>query len=260
MAEDLPVADVISWDAQNFFVRYPICGGPHRHGTSGNYPSRNTRVAHCPPILGLPHQYQICFPFDTTTGRVAYWIHKEKKPFFTVGAEPEQNEVSELAEALESQLDIGSGDESLILLESGTEERTISVQMEGDEDISWTIKTIVTALSNSVLGEERGVRRFLDTSAETEILVMVKDGHGNTLLSMVAAERHPCMLTLFLDRGARINSRNKKGRTPLMEAALWGRFENTRILLARGADKEAKDREGRKAIDFTSQSEKNAEE
>ena len=68
------------------------------------------------------------------------------------------------------------------------------------------------------------------------------------------------MVTLFLDRGARINNRNNKGRTPLMEAALWGRFENTQILLARGADKEAKDREGRKAIDFTSQSDVNAEE
>ena len=220
MAESLLVADVVSWDAQNVFVRCPICGGPHRHGTRGKYPSRNTRVANCPPTLGLPHQYQIRFPFDTTTGRVAYWIHKEKKRFFTVGAEPDPEEVSELAEALESQLDIGSGDEPLILLESGTEERRISIQIEGDEDISWTEKTIDTAVSNSVLGEEKEVRRFLATSADAEILVMGKDGHGNTLLSMVAAERHPYMVTLFLDHGARINNRNNKGRTPLMEAAL----------------------------------------
>lgn len=44
----------------------------------------------------------------------------------------------------------------------------------------------------------------------------------DTVLSMVAAERYPRMVILFLDHGARINSRNDQGRTPLMEAALWG--------------------------------------
>ena len=172
MAENLPVADVVSWDAQNVFARCPICGGLHRHGTSGSYSSTNTRAAHCPPTFGLPHRYQIRFPFDTTTRRVAYWIHKERKRFFTVGAEPDPEEVSELAEPLESQLDIGSGDESLILLESGIEERTVSIQIEGNDHISWTEKTIVTAVSNSVLGEEREIRRFLATSADAEVLVM----------------------------------------------------------------------------------------
>lgn len=58
----------------------------------------------------------------------------------------------------------------------------------------------------------------------------------------------------------RENNRNKKGQTPLMEAALWGRAENVGILLAAGADKDMKDREGRRAIDFTTQSEENKEE
>lgn len=77
---------------------------------------------------------------------------------------------------------------------------------------------------------------------------------------MVAAERYPRMVTLFLNHGARINSRNDQGRTSLMEAALWGRAGNVMILLARGADQEMKDRKGCKAIDCITRSEENTGE
>ncbi len=75
-------------------------------------------------------------------------------------------------------------------------------------------------MGNSVLGEERQVKRFFATSADAEILVIDKDGYGNTLLSMVAVRKQLYIITLFLDRGARINNRNDKERTPLIEAAL----------------------------------------
>ncbi len=116
------------------------------------------------------------------------------------------------------------------------------------------------AVSNSIWGEKEEVRNFLAISVDAEILVLGKDDYGNTVLSMVAAERHPQMVTLLPDHGARINSRNQKGRTPLMEAALWGRAEIVSILLARGADREMKDRKGRKAIDLARQIQENAEE
>ena len=88
-------------------------------------------------------------------------------------------------------------------------------------------------MSNSVLGEDREVRRFLAISADAEIMVMDKDDYRNTLLSMVAAERYSRIIILFLDRRAQINSRNNIERTSLMEAALWGRFENTRDSLSK---------------------------
>ena len=95
-----------------------------------------------------------------------------------------------------------------------------------------TEKSIVTAVRDSILGEKQEVRRFLATSADAEILLIGKDSHGNLLLFMVTAERYPRMVTLFLDRGAQSNSQNNAGRTPLMEAALGDRFENSRTLLA----------------------------
>lgn len=124
MAENPPVAEIISWSEQDIFVRCPFCGGSH---TNDKYPSKNTRVANCPPVSDLPYQYQISFPFDVASRRVAYWIDKEKKRFVAVGAEPEPelklepNQISMLIQAVESHLSI---DEPLILLESGTEEIT----------------------------------------------------------------------------------------------------------------------------------------
>ncbi|MCJ1336972.1 hypothetical protein MMC09_002250 [Bachmanniomyces sp. S44760] len=77
---------------------------------------------------------------------------------------------------------------------------------------------------------------------------------------MVAGESHLFWVSLVSDRGARINNRDNQGRIALMAAVLRGRLENPRIVLAREADKEAKDGEGRKTIDFTSQSDKNVGE
>ena len=67
------------------------------------------------------------------------------------------------------------------------------------------------------------------------------------------------MVNFFLDHGARINSRNDQGRTPLIEAALWGRAGNSIIPLATGAGQELKDRKGCKTIDFTTRSEEHME-
>ena len=248
-----------------------MCRGTHNHQsdqTGGNYPSGITRVAHCPPKPGFPGQYELNFPFNTKTERLAFWIDKGNRRFYAVGAGPEPDQDLELAEALRSQLnvsqlnvDCGVDEDRSILLKSGTEELSLGSLGGGDEETtSWTVNSIVLATSNSVLGKEQDVRSFLTSSAEAEILVLGKDGEGNSLLTMIAAEVYPRMVTLFLDQGAMINSRNNSGRSPLMEAALWGRFENAKILLDRGADKEVRDMKGRKAIDFVLKNDVDAEE
>ena len=180
-----------------------------------------------------------------------------------MGVEPEPEEISDLADALDSQLRVHDDDEApSTLLESGTEEETLSIVNDATgEEISWAQKTITAAVSHSVLGHEGAVRQVLYASTDAHLLASGKGYYGDTVLSMVAVERYPRMVTLFLDHGARINSRNDQGRTLLMEAALWGRAGNVMILLARGADQEMKDRKGCKAIiDFTTRSEESTEE
>lgn len=175
---------------------------------SGNYPSRDTRAAHCPPILDLPDRYQLRFPFDNAAGVVGYWIYKQKERFYAVGVEPEPDEISDLADALDSQLRVHDDDEApSTLLESGTEEETLSIVNDATgEEISWTQKTITAAVSHSVLGHEGEVRQVLYTSTDARLLVSDKGYHGDTVLSIVVAERYPRMVTLFLDHGARIRA------------------------------------------------------
>ena len=78
-------------------------------------------------------------------------------------------------------------------------------------------------MSHSDLCLEGEVRQVLNTSTDPHLLVSGKGYYGVTVLSMVAGERHLRMVTLFLDHGACIDSRNDQGRTPLIEVALWGR-------------------------------------
>lgn len=49
-------------------------------------------------------------------------------------------------------------------------------------------------------------------------------------------------------------------RSPLIEAALWGRPENTKIFLGNGADTTIKDREGHTAVHFATPHATNSKE
>jgi ankyrin repeat protein len=55
----------------------------------------------------------------------------------------------------------------------------------------------------------------------------------------------------LLDLGARIDDRDARGRTPLMIAAEGGHAGIADLLLARGADPELKDKDGKRAADLT---------
>ena len=60
------------------------------------------------------------------------------------------------------------------------------------------------------------------------------------------------VMTLFLDHGARIDDQDNRGRTALMIAAELNHAAAVDLLLARGADKSLKDKQGKTAGDLTS--------
>ena len=61
-----------------------------------------------------------------------------------------------------------------------------------------------------------------DKSSNRSRLIYEKDRAGDTALSMTAAKGHDEVVKFLLEKGAKIDTMNKKGRTPLMEAALCG--------------------------------------
>ena len=60
------------------------------------------------------------------------------------------------------------------------------------------------------------------------------------------------IMTLFMDRGARLDDQDNRGRTALMIAAELNHAAAVDLLLARGADKTLKDKQGKTAGDLTS--------
>lgn len=51
-------------------------------------------------------------------------------------------------------------------------------------------------------------------------------------------------MTDLLDSGANVNERDDQGETSLHHAARWGRGDEAKLLLDRGADSNAKDKTG----------------
>ena len=68
---------------------------------------------------------------------------------------------------------------------------------------------------------------------------------GLTALHLAATMAHEDMVSLLIERGADVNSRDHAGSTPLHHAASGGNKAVVELLIAKGADVNAKDSKGR---------------
>lgn len=89
--------------------------------------------------------------------------------------------------------------------------------------------------------------------------VAVNAVYGNDLMALMWAAGHAndvpepdglATVKLLLDRGARIDDADNRGRTALMIAAELGHAEIVDLLLARGARRERTDKDGKRAADL----------
>jgi ankyrin repeat protein len=85
--------------------------------------------------------------------------------------------------------------------------------------------------------------------------------YGNDLTALMWAAGHSAeagvndvveVMTLFIERGARLDEQDNRGRTALMIAAELDHAAAVDVLLAHGADKSLKDKQGKTAGDLTS--------
>jgi hypothetical protein len=72
---------------------------------------------------------------------------------------------------------------------------------------------------------------------------------GATPLSMAAWQGHVEAVELLIANGAEVNARNRNGATPLHGAAFFGQAESVRVLIEHGADANARNRNGERAAD-----------
>ncbi|EOO03073.1 putative tpr domain-containing protein [Phaeoacremonium minimum UCRPA7] len=111
--------------------------------------------------------------------------------------------------------------------------------------------------SDCILNDLCGVAFLLQTFKD-DSFVSYRDESGVNCIALAAVEGHGQMIQFLHDKGGDLNNSDNRGRTPLMEAALWGRVKAVDILLERDADTRAKDRKGRRAYFYSRPSKKTA--
>ena len=128
-------------------------------------------------------------------------------------------------------------------------------------DPTFEMKRIEHVNSQMIMfGNVDYVREYLDSSPEKHLLIHGINTDGKTALQYAACEKYPAIVKLLVERGADPNHQDKEARTPLMEATLWGGYENVEHLLENGANKELIDNDSLKAIDLATPSDQNEEE
>jgi ankyrin repeat protein len=94
------------------------------------------------------------------------------------------------------------------------------------------------------------VTLLLEQGAELE----TKDSSGRTLLSWAAGRGHREPVTLLLEKGAELETKDNSGRTPLSWAAgSWNGAEMVKLLLEKGAELETKDNSGRTPLSWAAE-------
>src|SRR5690242_20517611 len=261
---NIPSAPVQRWNAQTVSVQCPFCTNIHTHGWS-TY-SCIMRAPHCDnhPATSYP-SYRFVYPFSTHEGTVAYEIDKSAGCYVALGAKAIARDVEPLEEMLNGlnlDVDRKTWDQSTEMITIGMEDETFwrLHQVFGGED-TFILKRLDHVVSRMIThGDSKYVEDFILTSPEAKLLLLGTNQHGRSALHLAACEKYPAVVKLLLDHGAKPNARDKDGRTPLMEAALWGRIDNINYLLGHGTNRKLRDIHGYQAADFAKSSSRNDEE
>ncbi|KAK1064006.1 hypothetical protein LTR74_009073 [Friedmanniomyces endolithicus] len=114
--------------------------------------------------------------------------------------------------------------------------------------------------SHCILNETRELE-VLCRSCPNDQLIDAMDEEGNTGILLAAVEEHGLNTVQWLqEHGGSISQATHYGRTPLMEAALWGRLEIVLYLTEQEIDLGIHDGNGMQAADLTADTPRNRRE
>lgn len=276
------LAFVREWNASTVRVYCPFCLRTHTHGLGSldfehdspwNASLKRRRAPHCGH---LSDDYQMCFPFeDAAQDRGCSWfIDKREHKFVTVGLPAEIELESYFVKECNGSEDQDSGS---VAGSDSTESKDDpagslasafqSTPTIEDVDLTDFYKQEMADprqrkswfVSHCILGETGQIKHMLQLYREDRLFDK-RDRYGDDIMSLVAMEGHVCAMELLHEAGAGVSNVNARGRTPLMEAALWGRDDAVKFLLGKGADPWQKDCKDRTALDLAQDTNSNRNE
>ena len=268
-SRNVAAAPVQRWNFCGVSIQCPLCTKIHTHGFGGGYDS----------VFGAPHcdhdlspslpSYRFAYPFSTREGSVAYEIDKTNGYFVASGVKALQSEAELLEKGFDGlsldanrSPDSKSWEEASEMITTGLEDMIFQNLHGcfGGED-AFNSKRLDYVVSRMVTsGDFDYMDDYLRTSPEANLFLFGSNEEGKSALSLAACEKYPTVTKLLLDHGARPDHQDNEGRTPLMEAVIWGRIENVNCLLEHGANRKLRDIHGHQAIDLAEQSPQNDEE
>jgi serine/threonine-protein phosphatase 6 regulatory ankyrin repeat subunit B len=94
--------------------------------------------------------------------------------------------------------------------------------------------------------------RLMQAALKGGVDVNARTEEGGAALMYVMSSRDPQKVRLLLDAGAEVNIADTRyGRTPLMDAAHFKFRDGIKLLLARGAEINARNKNGRTVLAYT---------
>lgn len=128
---------------------------------------------------------------------------------------------------------------------------------ERDEIIQSASELLIAA---ATAGDARRIETLLSGSPNQQSLLEARTEDGQSLLFLAVGNGHLGAVNYLLQSGIDANAADAKGRTSLMEAALWVHPVIVDRLLRAGASRTMRDNTGMTAEDFAEESEVNDEE
>ncbi|KAH6617488.1 ankyrin repeat protein [Chaetomium tenue] len=276
MKRSAPAAIVLFWTAENVTVLCPFCHRSHKHvyaaehfrrreyfgsflqDTRGRYeyvrPSPDRCVLDLAPCTLDQAEgtasYTVLFPFedDPRTEGLDFEINPSHgaEMYCTVGLPVQRSKDTETEKDRRIRLGLKKipiGNDPITNMDSGSSSSLTSI------------------VAGAAAGDVPRMEDLLSRSPNPQFLLEARDpGEGGSVLSLAIRNGHSKAVDFFIDHGVDVNAADAKGRTPLMEAALWGQPRIVDKLLRAGARSDVRDNSGRVAAEFADESEANDEE
>ena len=250
---------VLRWNREWVLVRCPFCGETHRHRFEGFTSGEEIRSP-CSSLAGTKLLYLFEFPFEKGTDNrpdvVKFEIRKHWRE-----SEGKERKDGRWYVAVDLEEACSSDDESD---ESGHKDGVDELSNSNQPKVNVKDTSNMTASDPPAALEDKpkivlpkvterdGPTDMASKSTYQEAGQMSKDSgdEGNTPLILASAKDDLGTLLSLLEQGTPVNISNNKGRTALMEAALWGRVKNVHVLLSFGAETKIEDLSGRTELSF----------
>lgn len=292
MTDNIPAALVVSWNAGTFRARCPYCLRTHGHGFAPETArhEQGSRRSDCHDPGGdyrvqfhdqsLPGNLEYGWEFDrrypsfvTTNSQGRLYDPTPSQPFRSLlphltnlpiqSLEEDETNDREDGEAYDSRR-LAAQLDALALNTADRETQPPGAPVGPEVDEIWEglmattdhrRKLYIGACTNRDLPE---LRRLMSAYPEDDFPSLTDDTGGNGILFAATEENALETMQFLLDHGAEPDLPDHYGRTPLMEAALWGRHDAVLLLTnTRRVDLHAQDANGLSALDLSLPTERN---